>query len=117
APRWETRIKPYIYGAAAHDGGLLVVAAAGGGGGLAVIASDGTPQFEERLAGGAWSPIAVAGTDAIVAACGAGLALVRARMKASEVTALAGLAALVDAGEGRVAALCGGAAPGIHVID
>ncbi len=117
APRWETRIKPYIYGAAAHDGGLLVVAAAGGGGGICAFAGDGTPQFEKRLAGGAWNPIAVAGTDAIVTACGAGLAVIRPPAKAPQVTALPGVAALVEVGEGRVAVLCGGSTAGVHVVD
>lgn len=116
APLWETRIKPYIYGAAAHNTGPLVVAASGGGGAIAAYASDGTPQVEERLVGGAWNPVAVAGTDAVVAICGAGLAVVRSHAKAPEVTPLPGSESLIDAGDGRVVVLCGAPAPGIHVV-
>lgn len=120
APRWEIRIRPYVYGVAAHEGGPVVVAASGGGGGLSIVdRNDGTSLTEARLAGGAWDVIAVPGTGQVAAACGDGLvqADVRAGTYEPTVTRMPGAAALIDGGRARVALLCGDPAPGVHVID
>jgi hypothetical protein len=119
-PRWEVRVRPYVYGVAAHGGGPVFVAAAGGGGGLAAFdRTDGSPLVEARMAGGAWDPIAVPGTSHLAAACGQGLVVAKLQGAAvsTEVTPIPGVRALVDAGNGRVALLCGGPTPGIHVVE
>jgi hypothetical protein len=118
-PRWEVRIKPGgIYGAAARVGGPVFVATAGGGGGLwAFRRQDGVELLETRLGGGAWQPTAVRGTERIAAVCGDGLAVAPASGdSAIEVVELSGARALVDAGEGRVAVLCGEPEPGVHIV-
>lgn len=120
APRWEIRIRPYVYGVAAHEGGAVVVAASGGGGGLSIInRNDGRALTEARLSGGAWDVIAVPGTGQVAAACGDGLVQADVRGGAHEptVTMIPGAAALIDGGRVRVALLCGDPAPGVHVID
>jgi hypothetical protein len=119
APRWEARVKPHIYGAAAHAEGAVFVATAGNGGGLfGFLRHSGEPCGEARLPGGVWQPVAVAATERVAAACGPGLVLADARAAAQTPTVidLPGACALAAAGERRVALLCGEPAPGVHLV-
>jgi hypothetical protein len=119
-PKWEARVRPYIYGAVSREGGPVFVAASGGGGGLSVFdREDGTPLVEARLSGGAWDVTVVSGTEQIAAACGEGLvtARVRGRVCEPKVTPIQGVRTLIEAGPGRIALLCGDPTPGIHVVD
>jgi hypothetical protein len=117
-PRWEARVKPYIYGVAAPAGGSLFVATAGNGGGLYCFSRDSSePLMNARFEGGAWDLMAVPGTDRVAAACGRGLVVAEGRARQPEVFDIAGASALVPAGQRRVALLCGEPAPGIHLVD
>ena len=74
-------------------------------------------QFVATIAN-AIPPWGQAGTRGIAAACGPGIVIARADRAAPGpvVTPTANASALFEAGAGRVALVCGGLAPGVHLI-
>jgi hypothetical protein len=117
-PRWETRLKTFIWGVASLAGGPLVAATCGAGGGLHLVdRTSGEVISERRTKEGAWDVIAAPAARRIIACCGEGLLIAEGSNGECRALELEGARVLVGTWGERVVVLKGKPAPGVEIVE